>query len=141
MGGIDPPVFGPEMWKTIHLVALGAPAVFDASHVATYKAFYTQLAFVIPCDTCKEHFIQTLHDNPIDESLSGSEALFAWTVRVHNVVNKRLGKPEMSLENARKILLTQNKCITFKNNQTAIILGLSSIIAGYIFYRLYWKKR
>ena len=143
MVGIDPNVFGRDMWKTIHLVALGAPEVFQASDANAYKTFYTQLAYVIPCETCKEHFIEMLHDNPIDNSLSGSESLFEWTFRIHNIVNKRLGKKEVAtIEEAKR--LTLQSC---KNNSSTekVILSLFIIVAcvalGYVGYTELSKKR
>jgi hypothetical protein len=51
---------------------------------------------IIPCLSCRDHFEQVLIDNPVPEA----DDLFKWSVDVHNIVNKRLGKPEFSYEDA-----------------------------------------
>lgn len=52
--------------------------------------------YIIPCLSCRQHFEQVLVENPIPES----DDFFKWSVDVHNIVNKRLGKPEVSYEDA-----------------------------------------
>ena len=100
--GIDPQVFGKYFWGTMHLSALGAPDVFDATLANTYKTFFNQIANVLPCHSCKEHLAQTYQNILIDNALTGSHDLFAWTVGIHNAVNVRLGKPIMTVDDARK---------------------------------------
>jgi hypothetical protein len=51
---------------------------------------------IIPCLSCREHFEQVLVENPVPEA----DDLFKWSVDVHNIVNRRLGKPEFSYEAA-----------------------------------------
>jgi FAD-linked sulfhydryl oxidase len=99
--GLEPNMFGPVLWGAIHFIALGAPASLSAEDQIAYKAFYYQLPKVIPCASCAQHFTQTLNDHPIDDALTGSNELFAWTVMIHNVVNARLGKKHMSVSDAR----------------------------------------
>lgn len=50
------------------------------------------------CD-CKDGYQKILEDLPPD--FSSSDAFFAWGVRLHNAVNAKLGKPEITLEEAR----------------------------------------
>ncbi len=52
------------------------------------------------CD-CKTGYLEILKDYPPD--FSSPEAFFAWGVTLHNAVNRKLGKPEMTLEEARKL--------------------------------------
>lgn len=42
------------------------------------------------------HFEQVLAENPVPEAGD----FFKWSVDVHNIVNKRIGKPEFSYEDA-----------------------------------------
>lgn len=40
---------------------------------------------------------------PIDDALSaGRDALFSWTVKLHNAVNASLGRPEMDIQESRR---------------------------------------
>ena len=99
--GIEPRLFGPSFWGAIHYAALGAPEVLDENHKLIYMNFYKSLPQILPCITCGEHFAELLHEIPINPFLNTSVRLFEWTVIVHNVVNKRLNKPEITVVDAR----------------------------------------
>jgi hypothetical protein len=98
--GIEPHIWGPSLWASIHLICLGAPEVFKGEQLS-YRKFFDALPYVIPCDKCRQHLIENLEKHPMDVSaMSGGKALFAWSVELHNIVNRSLGKPVMSLEDA-----------------------------------------
>lgn len=92
---IPPTVWGPFFWHTIHLVALGYPKEPTYAEKRAAKEFYESLTHLIPCPVCKEHYTQHLQQNPITPSLDTRKDLFTWTVNIHNIVNKMLGKPEI----------------------------------------------
>ena len=99
--GIQPKIFGPFMWATIHYICLAAPENLNDSQKSAYKHFFTVLPFVMPCQTCGVHLLENYKTLPIDNSLSTKEDLFKWSVDLHNIVNKQLGKSEISVEDAR----------------------------------------
>ena len=90
-GGIPPKTWGPHLWRALHFVALGYPAVADTMTSAAYREFFTHFANVIPCSNCSNNYRRHLLELPIDRFLSGRDALFEWTVRLHNIVNAELG--------------------------------------------------
>lgn len=51
--------------------------------------------------SCKAGYREILKDHPFD--YSSPEAFFASGVALHNAVNRKLGKPELTLEDARKL--------------------------------------
>lgn len=141
--GIDPQVFGKYFWGTMHLSALGAPDVFDATLANTYKTFFNQIANVLPCHSCKEHLAQTYQNILIDNALTGSHALFAWTVDIHNAVNVRLGKPEMAVEDARKKWMNpefREEQIVKNKSETdqTLTISISAITAAMIAVAIYF---
>ncbi len=77
-------------WKFLHLSALDG----RLSHGTAL-----QFGTCIGCPDCKRHFLQLLRTHPIR---SGDDT-FATTVRWHNAVNRRLGVPAMTVEQARKL--------------------------------------
>lgn len=89
-----PAVWGPVFWLTIHITALGYPEKPSYAQKRAAKEYFEGLQFLLPCPTCREHYKQHLEKNPIAPSLDTRRDLFAWTVNVHNAVNKMLGKPE-----------------------------------------------
>lgn len=98
---LAPHVWGPIFWHTIHIVALGYP-VQQPSYATkrAAKEFYESLSMLIPCPVCREHYAKYIVENPISPSLDKRADLFRWTVNIHNIVNKSLGKPQVSEQEA-----------------------------------------
>jgi hypothetical protein len=57
------------------------------------------------CD-CRDGFQHILKDLPPD--FSSPEAFFAWGVRLHNAVNAKLGKPQITIDEAYSIWRTND---------------------------------
>ncbi|HUB24117.1 MAG TPA: ERV1/ALR-related protein, partial [Tepidisphaeraceae bacterium] len=89
----DPPANGPQLWADLHQWALTT----DLSDVVQWLA---RFAARVPCGECRRHWLAAVANSP--PLLESREKLFAWTVDLHNVVNRRLGKPPMSLADARR---------------------------------------
>lgn len=103
-GHISPNVWGPILWTTMHLIALGYPKEPTFSEKRAAKEFYESLTHLIPCPICKLHYQQHVIDNPLTPSLDSRHDLFQWTVKIHNLVNKELGKPECTEQDAMAFL-------------------------------------
>lgn len=93
-GSIPPTTWGPFFWHTMHLVALGYSNQPTYAEKRAAKEFYESFTHLIPCPICKLHYTDHLKNNPITPSLDNRQDLFQWTVNIHNLVNKDLGKPE-----------------------------------------------
>jgi hypothetical protein len=98
--------WGPYFWNTIHYTALGYPEDTPSVDIrAKYKDFYEALGFVIPCMKCSKNYINHIREIPIDPFLVSRDMLFKWTVNIHNIVNKEIGKPHWNEEIAKSKLL------------------------------------
>lgn len=93
-GSIPPATWGPFFWHTMHLVALGYPNEPTYAEKRAAKEFYESFTHLIPCPICKLHYANHLKQMPITPSVDNRKDLFRWTVQMHNLVNKDLGKPE-----------------------------------------------
>lgn len=100
-GGIDvasfrdeaAPVFaGAALWAEIHRRALAHAGGDDTPFIDSVTAR-------LPCSTCRPSWLAFLQESPPDFGPS----YFAWTVLAHNEVNARLGKPIVSIHEAREI--------------------------------------
>ena len=91
---VEPSVWGPPLWKTIHFVALGYPDVPSETDVRNFKRFFESLEHVIPCAVpCAVNYGRHLKEIPIEPYLRmGRTALFEWTITLHNIVNAENGK-------------------------------------------------
>lgn len=75
------------------------------------QAFLDHFSKVLVCPPCHQHFDRMVRQQPFPTRLIGvkkpttpwSEELFRWSVERHNQVNARLGKPELSLDEAQKL--------------------------------------
>lgn len=99
----DPRLWGEPFWATLHYVALGYPERDPSPEQQdAYAAFYAAAGHVLPCSACAANFLRHTDQLPLGPALAqGRDALFAWTVALHNTVNRELGKPELTAEAAR----------------------------------------
>ena len=106
MPSIDPTVWGPSVWRALHLIALGYPPSPTDEDIRSYGAFFSALAAVIPCDSCSVNYRRHLIELPIEPFLVDGR-LFEWTVRLHSLVNAELGKadPDWTADRARRSIL------------------------------------
>ena len=61
--------------------------------------FINMYPSVLPCSACGKHFTEVLQENPFPDSRDPM-IMFQWSVHVHNVVNARIGKPILTVEEA-----------------------------------------
>ena len=115
---IPPSKWGPHFWMTLHIACLGCQ---DAKVLVDFVEGYKE---IIPCLSCREHFEQVLVENPVPEA----DDLFKWSVDVHNIVNKRLGKPEFSYEDAFANIVTVTAPPQFDFKIAFIVLLMFVII-------------
>jgi hypothetical protein len=90
--------WGSKLWGELHRWALTA----DLSDVYAQLAWLYRWSLQLPawgCE-CLPHWATLLGEDPPD--FSSNEALFGWTVAVHNVVNRRLLKKSMGTADARQ---------------------------------------
>jgi hypothetical protein len=93
---MPPEVWGPLFWHTIHIVALGYPENPSYAHKKAAKEFFDSLAFLIPCDVCRKHYVQNTAIKPVTQYLDRRQDLLKWTIDLHNTVNASLQKPIFS---------------------------------------------
>jgi len=122
--GIDPKIFGPSFWGALHLACLGA------ENPEKVREFITLYQYVLPCAGCRHHFSQLLQDFPIPEEGD----LFEWSIEAHNIVNKSLGKPEITVEEAMYTWVYSKVEQPPKKNYTPHILIILAIIISIIIY-------
>lgn len=120
--GLDPTVWGPYVWGSIHSIAIGAPDVLDPNQKNAYRILFNQLPTVIPCHKCQQHLHEHLSINPVEPHLDGGgKSLFAWSVALHNSVNKTLNKKEITLEEATAYW--KNPIAVPQHSQAAALIG------------------
>lgn len=96
---MDPTEWGPAMWLAIHSTAACYPVNPTVADRARYLAFYESLGWVLPCKSCAQSYRTFLASGDValhPEDFTTRVKLFDWTVRLHNAINRKLGKPQFS---------------------------------------------
>ena len=96
-------VWGPKLWHSLHCTALNYPENPSESDKQNYKSFYLNVHRIIPCNLCANHYRQNVIAFDLDLFLTTPMDLFRFTVDIHNLVNKQLGKPLFAFEDALSI--------------------------------------
>lgn len=93
---MDTRVWGPHAWKLFHTISFAFPDSPTHDDVSRFSKFFYSAAEVLPCATCRMHFVSLLRDDPPEKHMTSRNDFTQWLVKVHNQVNKRLGKPHVS---------------------------------------------
>jgi|UniRef100_A0A6C0BHL8 hypothetical protein len=117
---MQPSVWGPCLWRSIHVIALGYPYSPTDEDKKNYKEFYENFWKVIPCQKCSVNYKRHLEElEHIDGFLSSPDDLFSWTVALHNIVNNELGKRLYTVEEAKQIHSQMPLCEVKKDVNTS----------------------
>ena len=127
---LTPNEWGPRLWTSIHLIAMGYPISPSDIHKQKYKEYFTNLQGVIPCSICANNYKRHLdEDLPLtDERLANSESLLNWTIDLHNLVNKENGKKVYSHKEAKKLILSHYENFTNTDNSSNNFLTILIIV-------------
>lgn len=79
-----------DLWRKLHTTALAGNLTPE---------WLNTFAPRLPCGDCQQHWTSLLKEIP---PVFGAGS-FEWSVTVHNAVNRRLGKPEWTVEDARSL--------------------------------------
>lgn len=134
---VDMDVWGPALWKAFHLVALGYSASEGAAEREGYRAFYEGFGNVLPCHKCRAHYAANFSTLDINDYLQSPEALFAWTVAMHNRVNASKGYREMSIKDAHSTLLSMEhvpnrRMLVLWMASSSILLGIVIVLSAFM---------
>ncbi|KAF2185142.1 FAD dependent sulfhydryl oxidase Erv2 [Zopfia rhizophila CBS 207.26] len=88
---------GRAAWKVLHTTFARFPEKPTDDEKEALRSFVHLFQRLYPCGECAEHFGKVLAKYP--PQVSSRSAAATWGCYVHNIVNKRLGKPEFNCEN------------------------------------------
>lgn len=123
---VEPSARHREHWKQLHRFA------FTATEQQWQQAseWYAEWLSNVPNAGCSCRSEWSKIESALPPDFSSREAFFAWTVEAHNRVNERLGKPVLSLHNARLLhdmhyALTQPERLP-KASSTLAVVSIAS---------------
>ncbi|EMD91041.1 hypothetical protein COCC4DRAFT_167401 [Bipolaris maydis ATCC 48331] len=87
---------GRAAWKVLHTTFARFPEKPTEEEKEALRSYVHLFQRLYPCGECAEHFGQVLAKYP--PQVSSRTAAAMWGCYVHNIVNKRLKKPEFNCE-------------------------------------------
>lgn len=130
-------MWGPKFWFTLHYIGYSYPQNPTNADKQNYAQFIRSFANTLPCHDCRQHFTKLLSVHPPEKHLNNRGDFFNYTVDLHNHVNQRLNKPQLSHAHAETYLLSNSKPATTNINIIIILLAIGALVI-YIFFA---KKR
>lgn len=134
---MDPKIWGPGTWLFLHTVTLNYPHNPTPRDKEDITNLFVIIGKMLPCFHCRKNYARHLKEYPIQTDTK--KDLVYWLIDIHNDVNKELGKPVLSRQEAMDKILCmyrkqpQNPCAIHK-----LYLGFVGILllaCIYIFTR------
>jgi len=129
---INPNIWGKSFWNVIHYITMAYPDNPTEEDKQNVSAFIQSLQNVLPCEKCRGHFKSNLISYPLSNDVLSSRYNFIkWAVMVHNEVNRRTVKPEMSVENAIELYTNKKQQYDYSQIITMVLFIMLIILLVY----------
>ncbi len=133
--------WGPYFWGSLHLACLSTNLELSEQEKEAVRTFVDSLTKLLPCPMCRVHFSETLEKYPIELALQTGPELFTWSVAVHNEVNKSIGKPLYTVEEAFNYWLNEMSIEKSNEFQFDPVIVLIIIVMFIVLALFFIKKR
>ena len=94
---LDPNVWGPHYWFFLHTISMTYPHHPNAVTKKKYYEFIQNLPIFIPVEAMSGEFSKLIDQYPITPYLDNRESFIRWVWFIHNKINQKLEKPQISL--------------------------------------------
>lgn len=140
----EPSVWGPHYWFFLHTLAMTYPHRPNSVTKKKYYEFIQNLPLFLPVEQISGEFSKIIEKYPIMPYLDNRDSFVRWMHFIHNKINEKLEKPQISLNDffvkyydeykTQDEKLSQYNKIKEKIVYLGIIIGISLAI-----YYLYDK--
>lgn len=140
---LDPTIWGPKYWFFLHTAALSYPIKPNDTVRKKFYEFIHNFPLFIPSVKISSSFSDLLEQYPVSPYLDSKDSLVRWTHFIHNQINKKLEKDQISLSKFYTEYYKQYETVTEKQIEYvktkrhifyAVIITIISIVI-YIFSR------
>ena len=138
----DPNVWGPHYWFFLHTIAESYPLHPNDVTKKKYYDLIQNLPLFIPNDEIGNFFSQLLDKYPLSPYLANRDSFVKWMHFIHNKINVRIGKPEISLPKALELYRNEYKpkpvylaeILNLKKHYIILVLILLILFCIYLWY-------
>ena len=120
---LDPNIWGPHYWFFLHTISMTYPIRPNALTKKKYYEFIQNLPLFIPVEKISTEFSKLIDEYPITPYLDNRESLIRWMHFIHNKINQKLEKPELSLNDFYINYYNSYKPTIVKNHEFNKLLG------------------
>jgi hypothetical protein len=137
---LDPKIWGPHYWFFLHTIAMSYPLHPNAVTKKKYYDFVQNIPLFIPVESMAGEFSKLLDQYPVQPYLDNKESFIRWMWFIHNKINKKLEKPQISLNDFYIKYYEEYKPINEKMNEyyklrgKVIYSGIIIVFLGGIYY-------
>tara|TARA_Y100000816_G_C26102352_1_gene584622 strand:+ start:2663 stop:3097 length:435 start_codon:yes stop_codon:yes gene_type:complete len=103
MKQLNPKIWGPHYWFVLFTIAMTYPIHPNDVIKKKYYEFFHNLPIFLPDTKISNDFSKMLDIYPISSYLDNRDSLIRWVHFIHNQINKKLDKPEITLHEALKL--------------------------------------
>lgn len=94
---LDATIWGPHYWFFLHTITMTYPIKANDVVKKKYYDFIQNIPLFIPNEIMSKSFQHILDTYPVSPYLDTRDSLKRWMHFIHNKMNKRLGKREISI--------------------------------------------
>lgn len=137
---LDPKVWGPHYWFFLHTVSMTYPNHPNTITKKKYYEFIQNLPLFIPVEEISSHFSKLIEKYPITPYLDNRESFVRWMYFIHNKINEKLEKPQLSLNDffiqyyAAYKRPDEKWVEYYKIQQKAVYIAIIAGLTGAIYY-------
>jgi hypothetical protein len=137
---LDPKIWGPHYWFFLHTIAMSYPIHPNAVTKKKYYDFVQNIPLFIPVESMAGEFSKLLDQYPVQPYLDNKESFIRWMWFIHNKINKKLEKPQISLNDFYVKYYEEYKPMNEKMSEyykirgKLIYSGIIATIFGGIYY-------
>jgi hypothetical protein len=106
---VSPDNWGPPLWYQMHMKTFAYPNNPSQKDKDDIREFFRGIINFLPCESCKEHYMEFLQKRPIRYQYDNRDKLINWLIDLHNEVNARTDKRVLSYQEARSIYAHQTQ--------------------------------
>ena len=137
---LDPKVWGPHYWFFLHTLAMTYPHHPNTVTKKKYYEFIQNLPLFLPVEEISGEFSKLIDKYPVTPYLDNRDSFVRWMHFIHNKINEKLEKPQISLNDFFIKYYDEYKSEDDKINQyykireKLIYLGIVLGISGAIYF-------
>ena len=141
---LDPTIWGPHYWFFLHTITLCYPLRPNTVTKKRYYDFIHNFYLFLPIESISTHFSKLIIEYPVTPYLDSSDSFIRWMHFIHNKINQKLEKPQVTLdqfykgyyENYKPRNVQLAEYYKFQGKIVYFLLLLAVIVAIYYLYHL-----